>query len=127
MLPLLFLINSSPSFSTGYNSNSSITSVEVHQISYVVAALIAGIGNGATGPVVKATLTNITFPTSCGTAFALLNTFDDFGRGLGPLFAVILIQLFHGDRQRAFNVGNLGWLLCGLFNLASFLVAKTDK
>jgi len=96
-------------------------------IIYGIAAIFAGIGSGVTGPIVKATLTNVTIPTSRGTAFALLNTFADFGRGLGPLFVAILIQSFHGNRQQAFNFSILGWALCGIFNLAIYFFAPTDQ
>jgi len=98
-----------------------------HSVVTAIVAGFAGIGSGVTGPIVKATLTNVTLPTSRGTAFALLNTFDDFGRGLGPLFVAILINLFRGDRQKAFDIGILGWLLCGLANLAIFYFAKSDE
>jgi MFS family permease len=90
-------------------------------------AILAGLGSGVTGPIVKATLTNVTLPTSRGAAFALLNTFDDVGRGLGPMGVAMLIMAFDGDRQRAFNVGILGWVLCGLANLAIFFVVKNDE
>lgn len=47
----------------------------------VVVCLLAGILTGGTGPIVKATLQNVTLPHVRGQAFALFNTFDDFGRG----------------------------------------------
>eukprot|EP00549_Striatella_unipunctata_P026009 CAMPEP_0118673436 /NCGR_PEP_ID=MMETSP0800-20121206/317_1 /TAXON_ID=210618 ORGANISM="Striatella unipunctata, Strain CCMP2910" /NCGR_SAMPLE_ID=MMETSP0800 /ASSEMBLY_ACC=CAM_ASM_000638 /LENGTH=475 /DNA_ID=CAMNT_0006568491 /DNA_START=427 /DNA_END=1851 /DNA_ORIENTATION=- len=73
-----------------------------------VVSFVSGLGSGVTGPIVKATLQNITLPTSRGLAFALLNTFDDFGRGLGPVFvAMLIVQI--GGRRQAFNVGVLGW------------------
>ena len=42
-------------------------------------SFIAGICSGVTGPIVKSTLQNVTQPQMRGMAFALLNTFDDFG------------------------------------------------
>ena len=51
-----------------------------------LTAIVAGFACGVTGPIVKATLQNVTLPHERGQAFALLNTFDDFGRGLGPVF-----------------------------------------
>jgi Arabinose efflux permease len=89
-------------------------------------SVLSGIGSGVTGPVVKATLQNVTIPHSRGQAFALLNTFDDFGRGLGPVFVAKLIQSL-GNRQRAFNVGVGGWILCGLLNLCMFFTVGTDE
>jgi predicted MFS family arabinose efflux permease len=140
ILPLFVLINFTPTAtnpsSTSTFSPSSSTSSTLYTttsllhystIVYGIAAICAGIGSGVTGPIVKATLTNVTIPTSRGTAFALLNTFDDFGRGLGPLFVAMLIQTFHGNRQQAFNIGILGWALCGIFNLAIYFFAPTDE
>lgn len=49
------------------------------------SACAAGFLSGATGPIVRATLQNVTLPQARGQAFALFNTFDDFGRGTrGP-------------------------------------------
>jgi MFS family permease len=90
-----------------------------------ITAFLAGLGSGVTGPIVKATLQNTTLPNARGQAFALLNTFDDFGRGLGPVFVASLIIAL-GGRQKAFNVGVAGWILCGLFNLCIFFTVKAD-
>ena len=72
-------------------------------------SLLAGIGSGVTGPIVKATLQNVTLPNARGQAFALLNTFDDFGRGLGPVFVAALI-IGLGGRKIAFNVGEFRYI-----------------
>jgi sugar phosphate permease len=48
-------------------------------------AVVSGTLVSATGPIVKATLVNVTPPQSRGQAFALFNTFDDFGRGVSAL------------------------------------------
>ena len=77
-------------------------------IIYGIAAIFAGIGSGVTGPIVKATLTNVTIPTSRGTAFALLNTFADFGRGLGPLFVAILFQSFPWEKTTSIQFWYIG-------------------
>ena len=90
-----------------------------------ISALLGGIGSGVTGPIVKATLQNTTLPNARGQAFALLNTFDDFGRGLGPVFVASLI-IGLGGRKIAFNVGVGGWVLCGLINLCIFFTIKDD-
>jgi len=79
-------------------------------------SILAGTGSGVTGPIVKSTLQNVTLPNTRGQAFALLNTFDDFGRGLGPVFVAMLIANL-GGRTPAFNVGIFGWVICGLVNL----------
>ena len=91
-----------------------------------IISVLAGLCSGVTGPIVKATLQNVTLPQSRGQAFALFNTFDDFGRGLGPVFVAMLISRF-GSRTPAFNVGVCGWILCGIFNLAMFLTVRRDE
>lgn len=91
-----------------------------------VVSVLAGAGSGATGPIVKATLQNITLPKARGQAFALFNTFDDFGRGLGPLFVSLLIVDL-GGRTPAFNIGVLGWVLCGFFNLCIYFFVENDE
>jgi sugar phosphate permease len=92
-----------------------------------VVAVLAGLGSGVTGPIVKATLMNVTLPTTRGQAFAILNLFDDFGRGLGPVFVSLLIVQM-GGRTPAFNLGVLGWVACGILNtLACFTVARDER
>jgi sugar phosphate permease len=96
------------------------------EIRILTTAILAGIGSGVTGPIVKATLQNVTLPHSRGQAFALLNTFDDFGRGLGPVFvAGLIISL--GGRQIAFNVGIGGWVICGILNLCIYFTVANDE
>lgn len=97
-----------------------------HGMKIMVISMLSGIGSGVTGPVVKSTLQNVTIPHARGQAFALLNTFDDFGRGLGPVFVAKLIQAF-GSRQKAFNLGVGGWILCGLLNLCMFFTVSSDE
>jgi MFS-type transporter involved in bile tolerance (Atg22 family) len=97
-----------------------------HVIFTTLVALLAGTFTGGTGPIVKATLQNVTLPQWRGQAFALFNTFDDFGRGLGPVFLAQLIVHF-GGRTRAFNIGVLGWILCGIMNLAMFWTVRHDE
>lgn len=94
---------------------------------YIVAlsAIITGIGSAPTGPIIKATLTNVTLPRTRGQAFALFNLFDDFGKGLGPFFVSLLIIKF--GRTKAFNIGVLGWIFCGIANLAIFFTVSHDE
>lgn len=91
-----------------------------------VVALSAGLLSGGTGPIVKATLQNVTLPQTRGQAFALFNTFDDFGRGLGPVFIAWLIVNF-GGRTKAFNIGVIGWVMCGVMNLAMYFTVVRDE
>jgi len=92
----------------------------------IVVALSAGLFSGGTGPIVKATLQNVTLPQTRGQAFALFNTFDDFGRGLGPVFIAWLIINF-GGRTNAFNIGVIGWILCGIMNLVMYFTVIEDE
>ena len=75
-LPFWFLINLNMDFKS--DSRSSIF------VAYA-GAILLGFLAGATGPIVRATLQNVTLPQARGQAFALFNTFDDFGRGRQPL------------------------------------------
>lgn len=86
-------------------------------------SFLAGLGSGVTGPIVKATLQNVTPPLARGQAFAMLNIFDDFGRGFGPVFVAMLIRNL-GSRRTAFNVGISGWILCGLLNMMAFFTVR---
>ena len=110
--PLWFLINSVDSSTPYYVA--------------VMSAIVAGIGSAPTGPIIKATLTNVTMPRDRGKAFALFNLFDDFGKGLGPYFVSLLIVHF-GGRQSAFNAGVFGWIMCGVANIAIFFTVAPDE
>ena len=103
----------------GVNNNSSF-------IFIASVSLIAGAAAAVTGPIVKATLQNVTLPTQRGQAFAFYNTFDDFGRGLGPVFVAHLITSL-GGRTPAFNLGTLGWIMCGVLNLLIFFTVDADE
>lgn len=92
----------------------------------VAVSMLAGFGSGPTGPIIKATLTNVTHPRTRGQAFAFFNLFDDFGKGLGPFFVSLLITAM-GGRLLAFNVGILGWVICGLANLAIYCFVERDE
>jgi hypothetical protein len=48
------------------------------------------------------------------------------GPGLGPVFIARLIGSL-GGRTPAFNVGVLGWLICGVMNLAMFFTVSADE
>lgn len=89
------------------------------------SAMLTGVGSAPTGPIIKATLTNVTLPRARGQAFALFNLFDDFGKGLGPFFVSLLIVRF--GRTHAFNIGVLGWIFCGVANLAIFFTVARDE
>lgn len=86
-----------------------------------------GLYHIVTGPIVKATLTNVTHPNERGQAFAMMNTFDDLGRGLGPFFIALLLQSFDGNRQKVYNYAILGWVLCGFCNLLIYFTVVDDE
>lgn len=104
-----------------------INGVDVYTPFPIVAAsaMMTGLGSAPTGPIIKATLTNVTLPRARGQAFALFNLFDDFGKGLGPFFVSLLIVRF--GRTLAFNIGVLGWIVCGIANLAIFFTVAHDE
>jgi hypothetical protein len=86
----------------------------------------AGFMSAITGPIIKATLQNVTLPQARGQAFALFNTFDDFGRGIGPVFVSRMISSL-GGRTAAFNVGVVGWAICGVFNSLIYCTVQRDE
>ena len=92
----------------------------------IAIAWLAGFGSGPTGAIIKAILTNVTLPQTRGQAFALFNLFDDFGKGLGPFFVALLIDRL-GGRLPAFNIGVLGWVICGAANMATFFTVVKDE
>jgi hypothetical protein len=110
--PLWFLLNRVDSTTPYYIS--------------ALSAAVAGVGSAPTGPIIKATLTNVTLPRARGQAFALFNLFDDFGKGLGPFFISLMIVNF-GGRLPAFNIGVFGWILCGVANLGIFFTVQRDE
>ena len=107
---------------SGWTTKSVLT--ELVFVNFV--SFLAGLGSGVTGPIVKATLQNVTPPLARGQAFAMLNIFDDFGRGFGPVFVAMLIRNL-GSRRTAFNVGISGWILCGLLNMMAFFTVRADE
>lgn len=94
----------------------------------MLISVSAGLGIGVAGPIVKATLTNVTEPLQRSQAFALAGIFNDLGVGLGPLFIANLIAFFDGNRRKAFNIGVSGWIVCGIINaLVSFTVTEDER
>lgn len=92
----------------------------------VLIAVLAGTGCGITGPIIKATLQNVTVPYQRGQAFALFNIADDFGRGLGPVYVAGLIRITK-SRERAFIIGTFGWVICGIMNGLVYFFIENDE
>jgi len=123
--PMWFMLNYN--FNSG-NGNNGIDNGESRGslLIFILISLLAGFLSGITGPIVKSTLQNVTLPQMRGQAFALLNTFDDFGRGLGPAFVAWMIENM-GGRQKAFNIGVGGWIFCGILNGMLFWTVEKDE
>ncbi|KAL7468002.1 hypothetical protein ACHAXS_008226 [Conticribra weissflogii] len=125
--PMWFMINYDFS-GNGNNDKNEIDNGDASGslLIFISISFLAGILSGITGPIVKSTLQNVTLPQMRGQAFALLNTFDDFGRGLGPAFVAWMIENM-GGRQNAFNIGVGGWIFCGLLNGFLFWTVEKDE
>lgn len=70
--------------------------------------------SGIADPIVKGKLQNVTIPELRLLAFASNNAFDDFGRGLGPVFVATLIRAEEGNGAPAFKIGTSFWIICGM-------------
>ena len=112
-VPLYILINSN------YLTSSFIASLCI--------AIIAGTCAGVASPIVKSTVINVIPPPRRGIASALHILFDDVGKGLGPYLISLLIQLFQGDRKEAFNIGFIGWIVCGLLLVLVSKFVESDE
>jgi hypothetical protein len=69
-------------------------------------SLVAGALSAITGPIVKSTLQNVTQPQMRGMAFALLTTFDDFGK----CWVVLTYCLPLSNNVLTLNIRS--WLVC---------------
>lgn len=118
-IPFWILLN-------GVHVDSTTPTTIASRIYISVIAIITGTLCGITGPIIKATLQNVTPPNARGQAFAIMNTFDDFGKGLGPVFLAKMITTM-GGRTIAFNVGTLGWVVCGILNILIYFTATSDE
>ncbi|KAL7535058.1 hypothetical protein ACHAXR_006239 [Thalassiosira sp. AJA248-18] len=77
-------------------------------------------------PLERSILTNVCLPNLRGRANALVCIVDDLGKGLGPALVSLLITTF--DRQTAFNISLIGWIIGGFLSLAiTIFVAKDEE
>ena len=120
-IPLWMLINTNP-----VQRSDGIHIGMWNSLGMPFVAFVSGTSSGVTGPIIKSILQNVIGPDARGQAFAMFNTFDDFGRGLGPYFVAELI-LSMGSRRKAFNIAVCGWIFCGLFVLCTFFTIKRDQ
>lgn len=72
-------------------------------------------------PLERSILTNVCLPQFRGRANALVSIVDDLGKGLGPALVSLLINTF--DRQTAFNLSLIGWIIGGVLSLAIMIVS----
>ncbi|MFO0577975.1 MAG: MFS transporter [Polyangia bacterium] len=77
----------------------------------IAAGFASGLLAACTGPNVNTMLINVNPPERRGAAFALLNLFNDLGRGLGAWVVGSLAATL--GRVSAFHIANLLWLVCG--------------
>eukprot|EP00600_Ochromonadales_sp_CCMP1393_P005272 CAMPEP_0174967858 /NCGR_PEP_ID=MMETSP0004_2-20121128/7812_1 /TAXON_ID=420556 /ORGANISM="Ochromonas sp., Strain CCMP1393" /LENGTH=619 /DNA_ID=CAMNT_0016217027 /DNA_START=91 /DNA_END=1950 /DNA_ORIENTATION=+ len=110
IVPMLYLINTTD-FDWGF---------------FLFMSLLAGFLTSITGPNVRAVLQNVVSPEVRGSAFAVFALTDDLGKGLGPGLVYFFIQAFDGDRQAAYNVVVLFWVVCGVLLLAMQFTVKKD-
>jgi MFS-type transporter involved in bile tolerance (Atg22 family) len=111
-LPLFYLLN-------GVSADSSIGMA-------FFLAILSGFFASVTGPNVRAVLQNVTLPEQRGSAFALLNTTDDIGKGAGPFLIAVFVTAF-GDRRAAFNFVTMGWAAGALVNLGIYWTIEKDE
>ena len=74
-------------------------------------------------PLERSILTNVCLPQLRGRANALVSIVDDLGKGLGPALVSLLISQF--DRETAFNISLIGWIVGGLISLAIMIVSES--
>lgn len=89
-------------------------------------AFVAGFACSMNGPNVRSMLQNVCTPEVRGTAFAIFTLTDDLGKGLGPVFIVLILGAVGGNRQTAFNINTTGWFLCGVFLLMTTCTYAKD-
>lgn len=92
----------------------------------MLLAVCGGTLATVTGPIVRATLTNVTHGRQRGLAFASFALFDDVGKGAGPALISVLIQSF--GRRWTFAAAMWLWVPCAVLNgLTAYTVAADEK
>lgn len=76
-------------------------------------------------PLERSILTNVCLPTLRGRANAIVSIADDLGKGLGPALVSLLITSF--DRQTAFNISLIGWIIGGVLSLSMIFFVAQDE
>lgn len=101
-------------------------------VNYVEGTLLASLVTVLSGvfvvipvPLERSILTNVCLPRLRGRANAMVSITDDLGKGLGPALVSLLITSF--DRQTAFNISLLGWIVGGILSLSIVLFVVKDE
>ena len=73
-------------------------------------------------PLERSILSNVCLPKLRGQANALVSIVDELGKGLGPALVSLIITT--SDRETAFNISLIGWIIGGILSLAICLVSS---
>ncbi len=76
-------------------------------------------------PLERSILTNVCLPRLRGRSNAIVCISDDLGKGLGPALVSLLITSF--DRQTAFNISLIGWIVGGVLSLLIVFFVANDE
>jgi MFS family permease len=76
-------------------------------------------------PLERSILTNVCLPRLRGRSNAIVCIADDLGKGLGPALVSLLITSF--DRQTAFNISLIGWIVGGVLSLSIVFFVVNDE
>ncbi|KAK1744135.1 hypothetical protein QTG54_004668 [Skeletonema marinoi] len=76
-------------------------------------------------PLERSILTNVCLPRLRGRSNAIVCIADDLGKGLGPALVSLLITSF--DRQTAFNMSLIGWIVGGILSLSIVFFVVNDE
>jgi len=115
VVPTLIMLNYPPQFG--------ITNPEY--LGLAIMSLVTGIIVNLTAPNAIAILLNVNAPEARGSVLSLFNLVNDLGKGLGPWVVAMLIVSF--QRQQAFELATLFWVLCGLILLSVALTYARDE
>ena len=88
-------------------------------------AALGGFFATQTGPIVRATLSNVTTSEQRGVAFAAFALADDLGKGFGPVWVASLIRAL--GRPRALATAMLFWLPCAALCGGTALAVDADE
>jgi len=115
VVPTLVMLNYPPQFGVSHPE----------YIGLAILGLLTGIIANFTAPNAIAILLNVNAPEARGSVLSLFNLVNDLGKGLGPWVVAMLIVSF--QRQQAFEIATLFWVICGLILLFTALTYGKDE